>query len=86
MQGNMQLLKLSTVLQRLGCSRSTVARWRANPATGFPQPRRLGQDLFWLEDELNDWIKEQFQVREPRPALADFAERQAGEEEGGEAC
>lgn len=53
------LLRRKQVEARTGLSRSSIyARMKANT---FPSPIHLGggKSVFWIEAEINDWIKSQ---------------------------
>ena len=52
----MKVLRLPTVLERIGLSKSTL--WRLIKDGEFPEPIKLGpRATGWLEEEVEAWIK-----------------------------
>ncbi|WP_071931434.1 helix-turn-helix transcriptional regulator [Salmonella enterica] len=60
-KSNVKILRLSTVIDKTGLSRSTIYDW-INPKSPrydptFPKQRRLGlQSVGWIEAEIDEWI------------------------------
>lgn len=40
-----------------GVSMSTLQRWLADPALGFPRPIKIGQRRFWRQAEVTAWVQ-----------------------------
>lgn len=54
----MNLLKQHRVEKKLDVSRSTLIRmWLRGE---FPAPKKIGNNNFWLEQEVDAWISEKF--------------------------
>lgn len=60
-ESNVKILRLSTVIDKTGMSRSAIYDWinqkspRYDPT--FPKQRRLGlQSVGWIETEIDEWI------------------------------
>lgn len=55
------MLRLPTVIERIGIGRSTIYDW-INPTSPrydptFPKQKKLGkQSVGWIESEINDWL------------------------------
>ena len=60
-QSNIMILRLPTVIERIGIGRSTIYDW-INPTSPrydptFPKQKKLGkQSVGWIESEINDWL------------------------------
>ncbi|HEM8126743.1 MULTISPECIES: helix-turn-helix transcriptional regulator [Morganellaceae] len=60
-QSNIIILRLPTVIERIGIGRSTIYDW-INPTSPrydptFPKQKKLGkQSVGWIESEINDWL------------------------------
>ncbi|MEQ5574435.1 AlpA family phage regulatory protein [Providencia huaxiensis] len=58
---NIIMLRLPTVIERIGIGRSTIYDW-INPTSPrydptFPKQKKLGkQSVGWIESEINDWL------------------------------
>lgn len=58
---NIIMLRLPTVIERIGIGRSTIYNW-INPTSPrydptFPKQKKLGkQSVGWIESEINDWL------------------------------
>ncbi|MBL6985369.1 MAG: AlpA family transcriptional regulator [Candidatus Thioglobus sp.] len=62
------ILRLPTVKQRTGLSRSTI--YLRISEGRFPTPVSLGgRAVGWVEEEVNDWLNQQIEAS--RPAHAD---------------
>ena len=58
---NQTLLKAESVRQICGgISRSTFERLVIDPTKGFPRSIKLGQQRFWRESDLIDWLDAQY--------------------------
>jgi prophage regulatory protein len=52
----MRMLRIHEVEDRVGVTRSTIARWEK--AGKFPARRQLGRGAIgWLETEINEWLQ-----------------------------
>ncbi|HGN2346249.1 TPA: helix-turn-helix transcriptional regulator [Proteus mirabilis] len=60
-QSNIMILRLPTVIERIGIGRSTIYDW-INPTSPrydptFPKQKKLGkQSVGWIESEINDCL------------------------------
>ncbi|MCW9689103.1 helix-turn-helix transcriptional regulator [Proteus terrae] len=60
-QSNIIILRLPTVIERIGIGRSTIYDW-INPTSPrydptFPKQKKLGkQSVGWIESEINNWL------------------------------
>lgn len=57
----MNLIKQHRVEKKLDVSRSTLIRLYLRGE--FPAPKKIGNNNFWLESEVDDWIAEKFGAR-----------------------
>lgn len=63
----LRMIRLSTLVKRLGVSQSTVYN-KLNPASpyydpGFPKQVKLGSGaVAWIEGEVNDWLQTQIHL------------------------
>lgn len=53
---NIQLLKLTQVLEILPVSKTTL--WRYVKAGKFPEPRKLGRSAFWVKEEVENAVRQ----------------------------
>lgn len=56
MKNNPKYLRLPTLCERLGISKSTVWRWSGDPDNAFPKPIKLGPGTtVWKVEEIEEW-------------------------------
>lgn len=59
------LLRLPSVVQRVGFKRSKIYSLLAK--NEFPQPRRIGGGVFWLDDDIDAFVR--FKPAQPPPSI-----------------
>lgn len=62
----MKLLSMKQVQQLLPLSRAQIDRYVHDPEyvhLDFPKPTRIGHRVFWVHDEVADWIAKQVDKR-----------------------
>ena len=59
-----RMLRLPQVRERIPMARSRVYKMMAEGK--FPKPVRLGSSVFWLEDEVEEWLRSQIEAQRSR--------------------
>lgn len=62
-EADLTLLRLPTVLQRTGFSRSCV--YKLIKQGSFPPPIKVGRMSGWISSEINTWIRQKVQSCRP---------------------
>ncbi|WP_198927605.1 helix-turn-helix transcriptional regulator [Agrobacterium radiobacter] len=57
----MRFLRVKQVLERVPVARSTI--WRMSESGEFPRSIKIGSATFWVESEVDEWMRERAQSR-----------------------
>lgn len=63
----MRLLSKKEVREKVGFSPAHIARMETEPEyahLGFPKRVRIGFRVFWVELEIEDWIRQRIAIRD----------------------
>lgn len=61
-------LRVPDVIGKTGLGRTTL--WRKSRAGEFPTPRKMGGVVYWLESEIDEWLRSQPLAVTPRDEAA----------------
>jgi prophage regulatory protein len=57
----MKLLTIKQISEKTGFKKSTI--YKFIKTKNFPHPRKFGKSSRWLEEEIEEWIKNQLDER-----------------------
>ena len=54
----LKFVSVKEVLEKFNISRATLYRWIDDVELNFPKPKKVRGRIFWVNESLDNWIKE----------------------------
>lgn len=54
----LKFVSVKEVLEKFNISRATLYRWIDDVELNFPKPKKVRGCIFWVNESLDNWIKE----------------------------